>query len=825
MPRIEDRPVLYEAAERFVDEGLRRDGSIFTPGRAIWIPPNLDDFHRRFVGQPDTSKRSFEEKFVRQLEGAPSETCQLAGEMMFVHLLASSNMKPRTRRALIDVALRSAPEPLSFPAELDPWLNTGIARPGVGLNQLRPFMLAFLLEFVRAWKALSATNRVTALADPWRFRDFLFSLEAPKAHTQREAILHLVHPDTFEPIVSKRHKRQIASAFAHLVDDPDANVDRQVAQIRAKLEAERGGPIHFYDEVLRGRWGQRPKTKAGPRQPGSAAGDGWEEFLRWARCFRDWEGFDRAERDYKLEYGQRMAGVRQALEEREEWIPALRDALASGNLTNWRSNGRFVEWCEGHPNQAAKALRALWDESRPIQQRVTGFADATGGMNARMAAALLSAIDPKIYPPYAKRTVRAAMRLAGYPQPRPRADQGEWYASLLSFLDRLLEEARGCGLELRDRLDAQGVVWCVVQQEADSVPVRDWPPAQRQAFLAFKGEALPSDGAEDDDDEPLGNGIAIAEPVRRYGALLPELAQRLFLNHDFLTRVVTLLQDKGQVIFYGPPGTGKTFVAQELARAIAGDASRVHLVQFHPSYAYEDFVEGYRPSEDSGPSGFTLRPGPLLRIARLAEQDPGAEHVLVIDEINRGNVAKVFGELYYLLEYRNRSVHLQYSDGEFRLPPNLRIIGTMNTADRSIALIDAALRRRFYFVAFFPDRPPVQALLRRFLGQEAPEMLWVADVLDRANELLADSHFAIGPSHFMKPGLTFEQVEMTWEHAILPYLEEHFFSAHDRLRDFRLKALQQGVEAENLSAPSVASADADLDATEGEEVEADDDDA
>ena len=130
-----------------------------------------------------------------------------------------------------------------------------------------------------------------------------------------------------------------------------------------------------------------------------------------------------------------------------------------------------------------------------------------------------------------------------------------------------------------------------------------------------------------------------------------------------------------------------------------------------------------------------------------------AKHFLVIDEINRGNLARVFGELYFLLEYRDSEMDLQYSDEPFSLPDNLYIIGTMNTADRSIALVDLALRRRFYFVEFHPDDEPVKNVLRNWLSAKAPGMDWVADVVDAANEKLRDDrHAAIGPSYFMKSG-------------------------------------------------------------------------
>ena len=187
----------------------------------------------------------------------------------------------------------------------------------------------------------------------------------------------------------------------------------------------------------------------------------------------------------------------------------------------------------------------------------------------------------------------------------------------------------------------------------------------------------------------------------------------LRLPLEFVKEIETLLDDKKQVIFQGPPGTGKTYVAQKLAKHLAGSDERVTLVQFHPSYAYEDFVQGFRPTTlKDGQAGFELRDGPLLKVAKRAKAESYANHFLVIDEINRGNLAKVFGELYFLLEYRDEKIRLQYQgddEEDFSLPRNLYIIGTMNTADRSIALVDLALRRRFYFVEFHPDRPPIEA--------------------------------------------------------------------------------------------------------------------
>jgi MoxR-like ATPase len=293
-------------------------------------------------------------------------------------------------------------------------------------------------------------------------------------------------------------------------------------------------------------------------------------------------------------------------------------------------------------------------------------------------------------------------------------------------------------------------------------------------------------------------------------ASLKVLADELYLTEDFLARALRLLDDKGQVVFYGPPGTGKTYVARKLARYIARGGGTVEKVQFHPSYAYEDFIEGYRPQLVDGQVTYKVVDGPLKRIAAIARQRPDLTHVLLIDELNRANVSKVLGELVFLLEYRDEEIRLQYSDAEFSLPTNLQIIATMNTADRSIALVDTALRRRFHFVPFFPDTPPINSLLRRWLNDKQPDLAWVADIVDRANLLLADRNAAIGPSHFLKPRLTEDLVRLAWENSVIPFLEEHFFADPDQLRPFDLDRLRNVApeppanEAHALSSPDEA---------------------
>ena len=258
------------------------------------------------------------------------------------------------------------------------------------------------------------------------------------------------------------------------------------------------------------------------------------------------------------------------------------------------------------------------------------------------------------------------------------------------------------------------------------------------------------------------------------------------LETSYLEDVDWLLRDRKQLIFYGPPGTGKTFVAEAFAEWFAGSHERVETIQFHASYAYEDFVEGIRPDLDTKDLHYALVPGILQRFAEKAEDDP-RPHVLIIDEINRANLSRVFGELLFLLEYRDRTVRLPYSRKSFGLPGNLHIIGTMNTADRSIALVDFALRRRFHFIEF----PADPAILRRWLLKNRPTMLEVADLLAQVNAMVGSPDFAIGFSYFMRQDLDEHLLARVWERSILPALAEYFFSesgARDRFSLAKVRA-------------------------------------
>ena len=504
----------------------------------------------------------------------------------------------------------------------------------------------------------------------------------------------------------------------------------------------------------------------------------WAQFVHWGKRFFETGDIRQGEREYKLQIVSNLANAKQRLESGEEdYLVALKTAFGQpNNLTFHISHSKFLDWANENEPSAKSLLRDLWDPAAKDFDAIESFqtslpADAVKGAGTRtnIASFLAMVRNPTDLPVYKTEPFDFGCRLTGFESP-PK-DELEIYSHAISFLDRVIEECGMRGLELPDRLDAQTLVWCVTKYE----PPEAWSNEERQAFLEWRE----------------GKEVVVVIPSG-----LNELADRLLLDVKCLQEIERLLESKGQIIFYGPPGTGKTYVAREIARYYT-EEDGFEIVQFHPSYTYEDFVEGYRPHLHDGQPGFDIVPGPLRLIADKARKNPETKYVLLIDEINRGNIAKVFGELYFLLEYRDEAISLQYNREEkFSLPENLWLIGTMNTADRSIALLDSALRRRFYFFPFFPDEEPIASLLRRWLEDNKPEHSWLADVVDRVNELLGDRHGAIGPSYFLRDDLDDDWIVTIWKHAILPYLAEQFFGEEDRLRDFQLDVVRKSINQE-----------------------------
>lgn len=315
-----------------------------------------------------------------------------------------------------------------------------------------------------------------------------------------------------------------------------------------------------------------------------------------------------------------------------------------------------------------------------------------------------------------------------------------------------------------------------------------------RAYLDAAGKQLPM----------IGDEAAIHE--RRNESSQPysieDALEALFLDQEDLESILLLWKAKKNIVLQGPPGVGKSFAAEKLAFALMeeADRDRVGFVQFHQSYSYEDFVEGYRPTE----KGFELKAGKFVQFCRRAEADPDRRYVFIIDEINRGNLSKILGELMLLVEGDKRgskwAMPLASGKVAFHVPPNVYLLGLMNTADRSLAVVDYALRRRFGFVDLAPQ-----------IGSDKFVALLIANgvteaVIDRIvkrvgllnDEIVADKvnlgpGFAIGHSYFCGKPLAGETNDGWYTRIIrteiAPLLREYWFDNLQRAAEWETELL------------------------------------
>lgn len=310
-----------------------------------------------------------------------------------------------------------------------------------------------------------------------------------------------------------------------------------------------------------------------------------------------------------------------------------------------------------------------------------------------------------------------------------------------------------------------------------------------RAYIESAGKPLPYLSTVEGDDEPLGAEEAYT---------LDDALVTLFLERDAAEDLLLLWRAKQNVILQGPPGVGKSYAAHKLAYALMGAEAddRVGFVQFHQSYSYEDFVEGYRPSE----TGFELKPGKFVEFCRGAEADPDRRYVFIIDEINRGNLSKILGELMLLIESDKRSSRyaMPLASGKvpFHVPKNVFLLGLMNTADRSLAVVDYALRRRFAFLDLKPNllSPKFRAHLQTRGVSDGLIDALLARLKPLNETIVGDTSnlgpgFAIGHSYFCD-GPMAEEDETDWYNRVIrteiaPLLREYWFDAPDKADQWR----------------------------------------
>jgi hypothetical protein len=805
-----DSEKTLEAAAHWRRQALETDGSVFT-ALSLWHLSNLESLDQYFINNYDDGEGNFISKFEKQLAQTEPGVKQLAAEILWLMFLCPSNITPDKKREVIQTIWEWSGEAL--PKNL-PWLTdeyiAGVGSAGTGFNTNRWRELVYIIRVLIAFKKLTKAERQRLLADGATLAEWLEQIPENEARQFRHMLLFLLFPDDFERIFGGTDRVRVVTAFtgksnSQVKANSAREIDRELLAIRHKQEEIYGQQeIDFYEPPLRELWGESRNvswllswnpthwTWENFSQDRAATHQGKTVPIRWSCNSRKPVVGDKA---YLLRTGVPPKGIiaagnivtapyeapdwddEKAAQGKTRWYvdvafsriqdPLTKDPYVSENdlakitvdQQVWTPQSSGIEI----KTHSAGVLKKLWDNVVKATPQPKGVIKS------------LEIADPVnlIYfgPPGTGKTYALSKLFEKYTSEKQNVDQQAWLVQQL--------------------LDARwfDVIFAALVDLGERAKVAQ---IAEHEFITLKALAM-------------GRTRHVRQTV---WAILQEHARENSNTVHYKKRNSPLVFDKEEdsiwalVDDWREEGEDQVAMAKFWRQGPQMEAvqQRYEMVTFHQAYSYEDFVEGIRPGQDdeSGELVYRVVPAVFRRLCQKAKTDPKHRYAIFIDEINRGNIAKIFGELITLIEDDKRTIYkpdgslesgleltLPYSGDRFGVPKNLDVYGAMNTADRSIALLDTALRRRFKFEELMPQA----GLINGSRGDGYIEdgeggiinLRALLEAVNRRIRFLLNRDMTLGHSYLMKVQ-NFSALKDVMLHKIIPLLQEYFYEDWHRIQ-------------------------------------------